>query len=376
MRMPRMRWRGYALVAVGTIAVASVVSGERAVAGGGEGGTYRQVNLVSDISGVAAVTDANLINPWGLVHGPATPWWVSDNNAGVSTLYNGAGTPFPPGSPLVVTIPPPAGGTSAAPTGVVYNGSSDFVVKEGNASAPALFIFATEDGTISGWSKTVDVHNAIIKVDNSVIPNKDSGAVYKGLAIGSDDGANFLYAANFRSGHIDVFDHAFNPVATFKFADSQIPSGYAPFNITNIDGKLYVTYAVQNPAKHDDLAGPGRGFVDVFSTEGKLLNRLIAHGALNSPWGLAQAPDGFGKFSDDLLVGNFGDGHINAYDRKSGELEGTLADEDGNPIFIGGLWGLAFGNGAAAGPTTTLFFTAGIGEEQHGLFGALKLDSE
>jgi len=377
MGISRSHWRRYALVGIGAVAVsASAVTLGKATASADPERSYRQVNLVSDISGVAATPDGNLINPWGLVSGPSTPFWVADNNAGVSTLYNGAGQPFPVGSPLVVHIPPPAGGSSAAPTGVVFNGTNDFAVSEGLNSAPALFIFATEDGTISGWALPVDVTHAILEVDNSKVPNAAGGAVYKGLAEGSADGANYLYATNFRSGRVDVFDHAFKPVSAFGFSDPNIPNGFAPFGIRNIDDKLYVTYAKQNAVKHDDVEGPGNGFVDVYSTEGELLKRLITQGVLNSPWGLALAPDGFGHFSDHLLVGNFGDGHVNAFDLNSGKADGALLDEDGNPIFNGGLWALDFGNGNASGPKTTLFFTAGVGGEAHGLFGALKLDSD
>ncbi len=340
------------------------------------GGFYRQTNLVSDIPGKARVTDANLVNPWGLSHGPATPWWVSDNGKGVSTLYKGDGTPFPVGSPLVVTIPPPSGGTSSAPTGNVFNGTSDFVVTENNVSGPSLFIFATEDGTISGWNRKVDPTNAIRMVDNS-----PSGAVYKGLALGSTNSGNFLYATNFHAGTIDVFDAHFAPATlSGTFTDPNLPpcsndptkACFAPFGIQNINGKIYVTYALQKlPDKHDDQAGPGNGFVDVFDTSGNLLQRLVSHGTLNSPWGLALAPEGFGRFGKDLLVGNFGDGHINAYELATGNFRGQLKDQKGNPITINGLWALGFGNGALAGPTDTLFFTAGINDEADGLFGSI-----
>ncbi len=340
------------------------------------GGFYRQTNLVSDIPGKARVTDANLVNPWGLSHGPATPWWVSDNGKGVSTLYKGDGTPFPVGSPLVVTIPPPSGGTSSAPTGNVFNGTSDFVVTENNVSGPSLFIFATEDGTISGWNRKVDPTNAIRMVDNS-----PSGAVYKGLALGSTNSGNFLYATNFHAGTIDVFDAHFAPATlSGTFTDPNLPpcsndptkACFAPFGIQNINGKIYVTYALQKlPDKHDDQAGPGNGFVDVFDTSGNLIQRLVSHGTLNSPWGLALAPEGFGRFGKDLLVGNFGDGHINAYELATGNFRGQLKDQKGNPITINGLWALGFGNGALAGPTDTLFFTAGINDEADGLFGSI-----
>lgn len=332
---------------------------------------YTQTNLVSDIAGLAKITDPNLLNPWGIVAGPTSPFWISDNNAGVSTLYTGAGIPFPPppAGPLVVHIPASVSsgeGALGVPTGVVFNGSGDFVVSAAGKSGASVFIFATEDGTISGWNPTVDRNNAIRVVDNG------PGAVYKGLANASTPWGARLFAANFRAGTVDVFNGHFHQISTpGGFRDERVPAGFAPFGIRVIDGKVFVTYALQNDAKHDDIAGPGNGFVDVFTTNGWLVKRLISHGALNSPWGLALAPDNFGRFSDALLVGNFGDGHINAYDVHSGAFLGQLSDAAGAPIVIDGLWGLSFGNGATAGPTTTLFFTAGINGEADGLFGSL-----
>src|SRR5947209_3772076 len=296
-------------------------------------GFYQQTNLVSDIAGIAKFTDAHLVNPWGLVHGPTTPWWVSDNGAGVSTLYKGDGTAVP----LVVTIPPPAGspaGTTAAPTGVVFNpflstDPDDFLVSENGVSGPAIFIFATEDGTISGWNSTVDLHNAILMVDNSTV---GAGAVYKGLAIASAGSHEFLYATNFRAGTIDVFDANFNQVSLEgSFRDSKIPDGYAPFVIQNLGALLYVTYAQQDAQKHDDVAGLGHGFVDVSDSDAHLLQRLVKRGKLDSPWGLALAPSDFGQFSNDLLVGNFGDGFINAYDPNTGAFLGQLEDPTDTP---------------------------------------------
>lgn len=332
-------------------------------------GFYIQTNLVSDISGLAKVTDPHLLNPWGIVSGPTSPFWISDNGAGVSTLYNGAGTPFPPGAPLVVNIPASVSSGDAAtgvPTGVVFNGSGDFVVSAAGKSGAAAFIFATEDGAIAGWNPTVNRNNAIREVDNG------PGAVYKGLAIASTHSGARLFAANFRAGSVDVFNGHFQQISTpGGFRDERIPAGFAPFGIRVIDGKVFVTYAKQNEAKHDDIAGPGNGFVDVFTANGWLVQRLVAHGALNSPWGLALAPDNFGAFSNALLVGNFGDGHINAYNVHSGAFLGQIRDAAGNPIVIDGLWGLTFGNGATAGPTTTLFFTAGLNGEADGLFGSL-----
>jgi len=349
-------------------------------ASSGSQGFYQQTNLVSDIAGVAKFTDSNLVNPWGLSHSPTSPWWISDNGAGVSTLYKGDGTAVP----LVVTIPPPAGspaGTTAAPTGNIFNAVNstnpdDFVVSKGGKSGPSLFIFATEDGTISGWNPNVKPTNAILAVDRSTV---GAGAVYKGLTFGRSNGSDFIYATNFRFGSVEQFDANFHLVRSFtdkKLANTcPLPNQcYAPFGIQNIGGKLFVTFALQDAAHHDDASGAGHGFVDVFDTNGNLLQRLISHGHLNSPWGLALAPSNFGQFSKALLVGDFGDGLINAYDPNSGAFLGQLTNKRGAAIAIDGLWGLAFGNGASAGETDELFFTAGIGGEAHGLFG--KIQSE
>lgn len=340
---------------------------------------YLQTNLVSDISGIARVTDPNLVNPWGLAYGPTSPFWVSDNGAGVSTLYNGQGQPQDPfhtGSPLVVTIAPPANsppGTTATPTGVVFNGTTGFVVSGPNGSGPARFIFATEDGTISGWSPAADATHSILEVDHSDVP-AGLGSVYKGLAMATDPaGHTNIYATNFRVGTVDVFDQNFQPVIhAGAFQDTTLPAGFAPFGIQTINNHLFVTYALQNSEKHDDVAGPGNGFIDEFTADGTLMRRFASMGPLNSPWGMAVAPGNFGRFSNDLLVGNFGDGRISAFNLKTGRFKGQLTDIFGNPIVIGGLWGLKFGNGATAGPTNTLFFSAGIGDESHGLFGSIQ----
>jgi uncharacterized protein (TIGR03118 family) len=330
------------------------------------GGSYLQTNIVSDLQGTARVTDPNVINPWGIVAGPGTPFWIADNNAGASTIYTGSGAAFP-GAPASVKIPAPAG-AAGAPTGVVFNGSSSFVVRQGSASGPSLFLFATEDGTIAGWSPKANPASAVIAADNSA-----EGAVYKGLAIATDGSQAHLFAANFRENTIDVFDSSFQRVnKAGSFSDSMIPAGFAPFNIANLNGKLYVTYAKQNDAKHDDVAGAGNGYVDIYDLNGGLVKRLISGGRLDSPWGLALAPTGFGKFGHDLLVGNFGDGKINAFDPTSGKFLGSLDDQHGKALQIEGLWGLAFGNGASTGGPNTLFFTAGIGGEKHGLVGSVQ----
>jgi uncharacterized protein (TIGR03118 family) len=333
-------------------------------------GGFLQTNLVSDIPGMAAVFDPNLQNPWGITASATSDFWISDNGSGVSTLYNGQGQP----STLVVTIPPPTSlppDTPGTPTGTVFNATQDFVVSENGKSGPAAFLFATEDGVIAGWNPQVDPTNAILAVDN---PNPDTGPVYKGLTNGTDAaGDNLLYAANFRDGTVDVFNTNFQLVhLAGSFRDPNLPDGFAPFNVRSIGGELFVTYAKQDAAKHDDVAGPGNGYIDVFTMDGQLLQRLVSQGPLNSPFGIVMAPSDFGTLSNDLLVGNFGDGHINAFDPNTGQFLGQLKTSTGRPFQEDGLWALRFGNGGNAGPTNTLFFTAGINGEQDGLFGSLQ----
>ena len=333
------------------------------------GSSFVQHNLVSDIPGLADQTDPNLVNPWGIAASATSPLWISDNHSGATTVYNGSGQPFPAANPLIVQIPPPSGGNPpSAPTGQVFNPTAGFMLSGGQ---PALFLFASEDGTISGWNSSVGP-NAVIMVDNS-----GSGAVYKGLALGASSQVPLLYAANFNAGSIDVFDANFSTVTLDGgFADPDLPPGFAPFNIQSIGTRLYVTYALQDDARHDDVSGPGNGFIDVFDFNGNLVQRLVSNGKLNSPWGLALAPSQFGDFSKALLVGNFGDGTINAYDPASGAYLGALQDSMGAVISIPGLWGLLFGNGGNGGDVNTLYFTAGIpGDgniEDHGLFGSIQ----
>jgi len=329
---------------------------------------YVRLNLVSDLPAHALVRDPNLVNPWGIAFSATGPFWISDNHTGVSTVYNGAGRPQPSGNPLVVTIPPAPGGTPpGSPTGIVFNPTPDFTLATGK---PAVFIFATEDGSISAWNPSVDATNAVFK-------GSRSGAVYKGLALGNNGSANFLYATNFHDGTIDVYDANFAPASlSGSFADPTLPAGFAPFGIRNIAGKLLVTYALQDADKHDDVPGPGNGFVDVFDTNGHLITRLISGGALNSPWGLAIAPNDFGALSRTLLVGNFGDGTIHGYDPSTGTLKGTMLGPLRRPLSITGLWGLIFGNGGQGGDSGVLYFTAGIAGpgqiEDHGLFGEIR----
>lgn len=334
---------------------------------------YVQRNLVSDDTTVnpAEHKDTDLVNAWGIAINPfGGPFWVADNGTGVSTLYDGNGIK----QGLVVTIPPaPGEAPPSNPTGVVFNGSMDFVIGTGATRGPARFIFVTESGTLAAWSPTLSpVTEALL------VPTPPTGAIYKGVALAGTGTGLHLYATDFHNARIDVFDSSFAPVTLDggSFTDPAIPAGYAPFGIQNILGNLYVTYAKQDADKEDDVPGKGFGFVDVYDANGHLLRRLISHGRLNAPWGLALAPEGFGKFSNRLLVGNFGDGTINAFDIDSGESKGPLLGKDGMPIHIDGLWGLSFGNGVLNQPTNTLFFTSGPDDEAHGLYGRLDLPTD
>ena len=326
---------------------------------------YLQDNLVSDLTTQTEHTDAKLVNPWGVSFPPTGPFWISDNATGLATLYNGTGHAFPLNSPIVVTIPPPRNGTGpAAPTGQVFHAGPGFEVQPGK---PASFIFATEDGTISAWNPAADATHALLMVDNSA-----SKAIYKGLALVTSNGVSRLYATNFFAGTIDMFDSNFAPVALpTAFQDPRIPSGYAPFNIESIGGNLWVTFAKQDDTKENDVAGPGNGFISVFDFNGSLVQHFADQGPLNAPWGMAMAPARFGAFSGDLLVGNFGDGMINAFDPLTGQFLGSLFAASGAPLQIDGLWTLVFGNGATGGDTDQLYFTAGPNMEKDGLFGAI-----
>ena len=323
---------------------------------------YAMTPLVSDGAVVAKFQDPNLKNPWGIAFNPTGFVWVANNGTATSTLYDGTGKP----QSLVVKIPG-ANGAPGAPTGIVYSGSTGFIVTKNGLSGAGRFIFATEDGTISAWAPNVDLTNAVLAVDNSV-----SHSVYKGLALAANGQGNFLYAADFHHARIDVFDASFHRVNwAGAFIDPKLPAGYAPFGIQNLQGNLYVTYAKQDATAHDDVAGPGLGLVDVFDANGTLIRRVATGGQLNAPWGLALAPADFGRFSNALLVGNFGDGRISAFDVRNGELLGQLRGSDGRRLAIPGLWGLAFGNGVNQQPTASLFFTAGPNGEANGLYGRI-----
>jgi uncharacterized protein (TIGR03118 family) len=332
------------------------------------GAVYQQTNIVSSVPGLAAHTDRNLINPWGLSQDPATGLFrVSDNGTGLSTVYDVQGNRQ--ATTVQIPLPPGATGT-AAPTGNVRNTTADFVISENGRSAPASVIFATEDGTLVAWNQQVDRRHALVVADNSA-----AGAVYKALTLGSNAQGNFIYATNFHNGTVDVFDSQFHQVQLAgSFTDPDLPAGFAPFGIKNINGTIFVTYAKQlAPDNHDDEAGPGNGFIDEFDTDGNLIGRFASGGPLNSPHGMAVAPADFGAFSNALLVGNFGDGRINAFDLKTGKFLGQLSDAAGRPITNVGIWGMTFGNGVGGTRTNTLYFAAGINGENDGLLGAISL---
>jgi uncharacterized protein (TIGR03118 family) len=351
-----IRWLG---VVAAVVALALVGAGV-ARADGDHGNVYKKRNLVSDIDGVARITDPNLVNPWGLAFGPSTPAWVADNGKDVSTLYSGAvNGSIPVIVPLVVSIP------GGAPTGVVFNGDGGFLVNPMQANSSARFIFDSEAGQITAWSPNVPPNTTA--VSKATTPD----AIYKGLAILSSPKGSLLYAANFHAGTIDVFDDAFKPVTVpGGFKDPNLPAGFAPFNVQDFGHVLLVAYAKQDEDAEDEVAGAGLGYVDVFDGAGHLIRRLISQGPLNAPWGMALAPKGFGAFSGALIVGNFGDGAINAFDPRTGAFLGALKNRDGNQIKVNGLWALRFGNGVIGTPQT-LLFTAGIGDEAHGLFGSI-----
>ncbi len=349
-----------ALVLVASLAavltVAATAGGLRAAVSG-----YTVTPLVSDEPGVAPTTDPNLVNPWGIVAGPTTPWWVANNETDTSTLYNGAGQPFPPASPLVVSVP-------GSPTGVVFNAGSQFLVPNGAVMAAARFIFATQSGTILGWAGGPA---AQLGKDRSSF-----GASYFGLAIAGDR----LYAADFHNRRVEVFDGSFNVVTPpGSFRDPKLPGGYSPFGIQAIGGHIFVAYAKQDAAGEDEVTGRGLGAVNEYDANGTLIARVEKHAKLNAPWGMAMAPaTGFGPLSGSLIVGNFGDGRLNGFMKDASgqwhhvdQLRGT----NGLAVEIEGLWGIGFGNGGNAGPTDSLFFAAGVDDEAHGLFGAIRAAS-
>ncbi|MGZ5538161.1 MAG: TIGR03118 family protein [Chthoniobacterales bacterium] len=314
---------------------------------------FIQHNLVSDVPGMADFVDPQLINPWGVAFSPTSPFWIADNGMNVSTLYNGAGVK----QALVVTMTDPNSG----PTGVVFNTAGAGAFNGDN------FLFVAENGAIYGWRGALGTTAERLQVSSAL-------NVYKGAAEGTTGGNTYLYEANFRTGTVDILKGtAGAPNLAGNFTDPGLPSGYAPFNVQNIGNQLFVTYALQDGAKHDDVPGAGHGFIDVFDLNGVFQRRLVSGGPLDSPWGLALAPSGFGSFAGDLLVGNFGDGRINIFDSLTGAFIDQLRDTNGNPIAIDGLWALVAGNNGIGFDPSSIYFTAGSGDEMHGLFGRLSL---
>jgi uncharacterized protein (TIGR03118 family) len=345
------RFIGLAIIATAFIAVLACATDALAA--------YGATNLVSDIPGAARRTDFNLVNPWGIAVSSSGTIWVSNNGTGTSTLYDQNGVP----QDLVVTIPASATNTDGAnPTGTVFNSGTGFVVSEGGVSGPAVFIFVSEDGSISGWAPTVAADHAIIAVDDG-----DEGAVYKGAALGESSSGLRLFVTNFSEGKVSIYDDTFAEIEDDDaFVDPDIPKDYSPFGIENINGLIYVTYAKRDRDGEDDVPGPGHGFVSVFDPDGNFINRLASRGPLNSPWGLALAPDRkFGNLTGALLVGNFGDGEIHGYDITTGAFLGTMSKPDGTPLREDELWALHVID-------NKVYFTAGIVEEEHGLFGYIE----
>jgi uncharacterized protein (TIGR03118 family) len=326
---------------------------------------FTETDLTADRSGIsnAVNIDPNLVNPWGLSRSSGSPWWDSDNGTGLSTLYDENGVP----QSLVVTVPPPKGSNStAAPDGTVYNYTTGF---NAGPNAPSIFLFVTEDGTISGWNPNVNPTTAVLLVDHSA-----QGAIYKGCALGMTSAGPRLYVSNFASGEVEVYDGNFRAVKLHNgaFTDSKLPQHYAPFGIQSIGGNIVVAFAQRNPGATDENDGPGLGYVDVFDTNGDLLLRLQHGSFMNAPWGIAQAPGDFGVFSHRILIGNFGSGWINAFNPVTGKYEGTLLNPDGSAITISGLWAISFGAGnTKSGAANTLYFTAGLNDEADGLFGSI-----
>jgi uncharacterized protein (TIGR03118 family) len=340
---------------IGVMTVAGVVSALPASAGAAAGG-YLQENLVSDQPGVAQLTDSQLVNAWGMSRGPNTPVWVSDNGADVTTLYNGAtGSPESPVA-KVLTVMIPGG----VPTGQVFNDTTAFLLP--GTTTAARFIFIGEDGDLSAWAGG----------PAATLVGHTAGAVYKGLALAHTPSGPMLLAANFHDNRIDIFDDTFAPVPDAgMFTDPTLPSDYAPFNVAEINGRIFVTYAKQDADREDDVAGKAHGFVDVYTTSGAFVERFATHGVLDSPWGMTIAPAGFGQFSGDLLIGNFGDGRIHAFDPNTGNVLGILRGTTGQPLEIDGLWALMVGDAAAGGPNA-VWFSAGPDDEAHGLLGVLR----
>jgi uncharacterized protein (TIGR03118 family) len=342
---------------------------------------FTDTALVSSNAGVVKTTtiiDANLSNPWGLAVAPGLPFWIADNNSNVATLYSGKGaiqTIDVTGSNAVgIAIPASGAGVQANPTGQVYNGNGGFLISTSNGQETALFIFDGEGGTIAAWA--MDSGAAAVTAYDDGVVNGASHAVYKGLALGTVNGASFLYATDLHNNKIDVFDTNFAKPADMqgKFIDPNMPTGFGPFGILALNNQLYVTYAMRDGAMHDEITGAGLGYVDVFDFSGSFISRFASAGVLNAPWGIALAPAGFGSVDGDLLIGNFGDGTINIFAPNGSSLAvsmGPITVNNGVTLAIPGLWSLVFGNGDSDKPLTTLFYTAGFADQTDGVFGSI-----
>jgi uncharacterized protein (TIGR03118 family) len=389
MHLNRATRKAVASLSLGVVGAVSLV----ACGGGGSSGSaagnqmvtptsgFADTALVSDKTGVVATTttiDANLSNPWGVAIAPGLPFWIADNNSNLSTLYSGTGaieTDSVTGSNEVgIAIPASAAGVPANPTGQVYNGNGGFLISTGAGQESALFIFDGEGGTIAAWASGSGA-TAVTAYDDGVA-NGANHAVYKGLALGTVNGSSFLYATDLHNNKVDVFDTNFAKPAGMqgKFIDPEIPAGFVPFGIVALNDQLYVSYAQQDAAKHDETTGAGLGYVDVFDFSGNFVSRLASAGVLNAPWGMAVAPAGFGSLAGDLLIGNFGDGKINIFAPNGTALAtsmGPLTVTNGGTITIPGLWSLVFGNGDADKPLATLFYTAGFADQTDGVFGSI-----
>jgi len=391
MHFARATRKAVVSVSLGVIGALTLV----ACGGGGGGAAYSTSNspppapvsgfadtaLVSNKVGVVAATttiDANLSNPWGVAIAPGLPFWIADNNSNLSTLYSGMGTnetgAITGANEVGVAIPASAAGVPANPTGQVYNGAGGFLISTSAGMEPALFIFNGEGGTIAAWAKDSGA-TAVTAYDDGVA-NGANHAVYKGLALGTVNGSSFLYATDLHNNKVDVFDTNFAKPAAMqgKFIDPAIPAGFVPFGIVTLNAQLYVSYAMQDAAKHDEATGAGLGYVDVFDFSGNFVSRFASAGVLNAPWGMAIAPAGFGSLAGDLLIGNFGDGTINIFAPNGTALAtsvGPLTVTNGGAISVPGLWSLVFGNGDADKPLTTLFYTAGFANQTDGVFGSI-----
>jgi len=391
MHFARATRKAVVSVSLGVIGALTLV----ACGGGGSGAAYSTSNspppapvsgfadtaLVSNKVGVVAATttiDANLSNPWGVAVAPGLPFWIADNNSNLSTLYSGMGTnetgAITGANEVGIAIPASAAGVPANPTGQVYNGAGGFLISTSAGMEPALFIFDGEGGTIAAWAKDSGA-TAVTAYDDGVA-NGANHAVYKGLALGTVNGSSFLYATDLHNNKVDVFDTNFAKPAAMqgKFIDPAIPAGFVPFGIVTLNAQLYVSYAMQDAAKHDEATGAGLGYVDVFDFSGNFVSRFASAGVLNAPWGMAIAPAGFGSLAGDLLIGNFGDGTINIFAPNGTALAtsvGPLTVTNGGAISVPGLWSLVFGNGDADKPLTTLFYTAGFADQTDGVFGSI-----